>query len=126
MISLVSDMKFPQRLKELRTSFGLSQRELARAIKLSPGMISMYEAGKHTPTIDVINRLIDFFDVSADYLQGLTDDPRPRSGELPTFIKERLKKLENIEQKNYPQRLREIAEMLIRIADELEGKEENR
>ncbi|RKX48746.1 MAG: XRE family transcriptional regulator [Thermotogae bacterium] len=119
-------MGFSQRLKELRTSFGLSQRELAQAIKLSPGMISMYEAGKKTPTIDVLSRLVDFFDVSADYLLGLTDDPTPKSGELPAFIKERLKKLENIEQKNYPQRLREIAEMLNRIADELEGKEENR
>ena len=126
MISLVSDMGFSQRLKELRTSFGLSQRELAQAIKLSPGMISMYEAGKKTPTIDVLSRLVDFFDVSADYLLGLTDDPTPNRGELPAFIKERLKKLENIEQKNYPQRLREIAEMLNRIADELEGKEENR
>ncbi|RLI78372.1 XRE family transcriptional regulator [Archaeoglobales archaeon] len=113
-------MNFSQRLKELRTSLGISQRELARAIKLSSGMISMYEAGKKIPTIDVLNRLADFFGVSADYLIGRSDDPKPVDGELPEFVKEQLSKIKRIKEEKLSAKLRYLADELYELAKKVE------
>jgi len=119
-------MKIGDRIRLIREQRGLTRQQLAEKIGTSVGIIYFYEKNRKIPSAEILKRIAEAFNVSADYLLGLTDDPTPNRGELPAFIKERLKKLENIEQKNYPQRLREIAEMLNRIADELEGKEENR
>jgi len=120
MISSVSDMRFSQRLKELRTSLGLSQRELARAIKLSPGMISMYEAGKKIPTIDVLNRLADFFDVSADYLIGRSDNLKSIDGELPRFVEELFSKVKQLKEEKLSVKLRRLADELYELAKKIE------
>jgi len=119
-------MKIGDRIRLIREQRGLTRQQLAEKIGTSVGIIYFYEKNRKIPSAEILKRIAEAFNVSTDYLLGLTDDPTPNRGELPAFIKERLKKLENIEQKNYPQRLREIAEMLNRIADELEGKEENR
>lgn len=90
---------FGERLKQLRESLGLSQRELARLVGISPPNISRYESGKITPTEDVIRQIAEKLSVSTDYLLGLTDDPTPKSGELPEFLKEKLKRLEELQKK---------------------------
>ena len=87
-------MKFAERLKKLRKDLGISQRELARKAGISSAMISLYEAGKKSPTIDVLMKLAVVLEVSADYLLGLTDDPSPRSGELPEYIQKKLEECE--------------------------------
>ncbi|AEG16026.1 MAG: hypothetical protein PWP72_2102 [Thermoanaerobacter sp.] len=69
-------LKLSARLRELRTSRKISQTALSNAIGVSQRAISYYEAGKDIPTLDVLIRLADFFDVSLDYLVGRSDDPR--------------------------------------------------
>ena len=113
---------FADRLKKLREDRKISQRTLARETGLSPAIISRYESGERTPTEDVIYKIARYFNVSADYLLGLTDDPRPKSGKfdpmeyLPRSVKDMITKT--------PEELRTIGKRLIEIADELEGKGE--
>lgn len=65
--------KFAERLKELRHEFKLTQDELAHQTNISQSAISMYEKGLQSPTIDVIIILCHLFNVTSDYLIGLSD-----------------------------------------------------
>lgn len=66
-------MKIGGRIKELRLLNNLTQKELANKLGLTPKMISFYENSERTPPIDIILKLVSIFDVSSDYLLGLTD-----------------------------------------------------
>ena len=66
-------MEFQRRLKELRTAKGLSQKELGIKIGTTYSAISYWEKGINEPKISYVIALCKFFDVSADYLLGLTD-----------------------------------------------------
>lgn len=61
------------RIKLLREEKGLTQRDLARLLKLSPSTIAMYETDRRMPDPDTLRKIADFFDVSVDYLLGRTD-----------------------------------------------------
>lgn len=65
---------FGNRLKELRLKNGLSQSELGLAVGLSRGAISYYEAGDRTPDISVLFELAKYFNVTSDFLIGLSDN----------------------------------------------------
>jgi len=68
---------FPDRLKELRSSKGLTQKALGELVGSSERGIQSYELETRKPTLDVINKLADFFNVSTDYLLGRTDCKAP-------------------------------------------------
>ena len=61
------------RLKQLRQEKELTQTELANKLNISQGSVAMYESGKRIPENNVLILLSKFFDVSTDYLLGLTD-----------------------------------------------------
>ena len=63
---------FGEILKELRTDRKLTQPQLAEAIGVSKGMISVWETGTCEPTASNIIKLAKFFDVTTDYLLGLS------------------------------------------------------
>ena len=65
--------KFMNRLKELRTAKELSQKELGLAIGTTYSTISYWEKGINEPKISYVIALCEYFEVSADYLLGLTD-----------------------------------------------------
>ena len=62
-----------ERLKQLRIKNGLKQQELAIMFGLSSGTISFYESEQRKPDIDFIVAEAKYFDVSTDYLLGLTN-----------------------------------------------------
>lgn len=66
--------KFAERLKELRLEQNLSQRDLAKATKISQTSISVYERGTIRPTDEVIITFCKFFKVSSDFMLGLSDE----------------------------------------------------
>jgi transcriptional regulator with XRE-family HTH domain len=68
---------FAKRLKNLREQQGLSQRELAKHVKIAHSTLGMYEIGEREPDFDIVSRLATFLNTSIDYLLGRTDDPRP-------------------------------------------------
>ncbi len=91
---------FGMRLRELRKKRNLTQAQVARRIRVSRGTISAYENNIEDPTAKIITRLASFYNVSADYLLGLTSRPviyvdslTPRQREaLEVFIEEMRKK----------------------------------
>ncbi len=64
---------FAERLKELRLEKDLSQRSLAKLLNLSYSAIKQWESETRTPNAEAIVVIAKFFDVSADYLLGLSD-----------------------------------------------------
>lgn len=60
-----------KRLKELRTSEGLTQQELAKILNVSSMSISFYENEQRKPDSDFIISVSKYFGVSTDYLLGL-------------------------------------------------------
>lgn len=65
------------RLKTLRESKGLSQRDLAKIIQVSASTVAMYELDQRSPDNNTMIKLADFFDVSTDYLLGRSDAALP-------------------------------------------------
>ncbi len=61
---------FGEILKELRLERGLGQVELARAIGVSKGTISLWEHSKREPTLSNLIALSAYFSVSIDDLVG--------------------------------------------------------
>ena len=66
---------YSERLKELRTSRRLYQRELAELLGISIRGYQCYETGEHDPGVKKLIALADYYNVSIDYLVGRTDDP---------------------------------------------------
>ena len=63
-----------ERIMGLMKERGLSGIQLSAKIGLSKNAVSEWKAGKAKPGHDAIIKLASFFEVSADYLLGLTDD----------------------------------------------------
>lgn len=62
--------KMAKQLKEVRKSRGLTQEQVAEALRVSVGTISGYERGYRRPDPDMIVQLADLYDVSTDYILG--------------------------------------------------------
>ena len=67
-------MRFPQILKELRQERGTTQKDLANAIGYTQANISRWEKGEQEPTSGAITAICAFYEVSADFLLGLSND----------------------------------------------------
>lgn len=70
-------MTFGESLKRFRVSLGLNQKEFADVFNMKPPLYQRYESGKTTPSVDFIYKITNKYGVSADYLLGLSDTPRP-------------------------------------------------
>ena len=89
--------KLGNRLKILREGTGLSQAKFAEVIGSTQSSINRYENGQATPSVELLRRYADYFDVSLDYLLARTDNPQgklyehrpkiaPGSEEMKQFI----------------------------------------
>lgn len=65
--------KFGQRISALREERGETQQELADAIGITRQSLSRYEIAARTINVDVLGELAKHFNVSSDYLLGLSD-----------------------------------------------------
>jgi transcriptional regulator with XRE-family HTH domain len=65
-----------QRIKDLREDRDLKQRQLAELLNCSQQVYSNYELGQRDIPTDVLIRLSNFYNVSVDYLLGLTTNPK--------------------------------------------------
>ena len=61
-------MEFNEKLKELRSSRGLTQEELAEALFVSRTAVSKWESGRGYPSIDSLKEISTFFSVTIDEL----------------------------------------------------------
>ena len=65
-------MKFKTILKDLRLKHGLSQEDLGKIIGVGRTTISMYESGNIVPRQEGLLKIASYFDVSVDYLTGIS------------------------------------------------------
>jgi transcriptional regulator with XRE-family HTH domain len=68
-----------QRLKQIRTQRGLSQRELASRAGLTNGTISLIETDKTSPSVASLKSLLDAIPVSmAEFFGSIEDNDLPK------------------------------------------------
>ena len=66
------------RLRDLREDNDMTQKYLAAELHTSQNTYSQYETGTRQLPIDILIKLSKFYNVSTDYILGLTNDPRRR------------------------------------------------
>ena len=66
------NMQFP-RMKEIREEAGLKQKDVAEILKVTKGSYSMWECGADTIPLRRLNQFCNYFNVSIDYVVGVTD-----------------------------------------------------
>ena len=64
-----------ERLLELRKDAGLTQDDLAAILNINKHSISSYERDKSEPPDAIKIQIANYFNVSVDYLLGVTDVP---------------------------------------------------
>lgn len=67
-------MELKERIRFLRTERNLKQDELGKAIGVNAASVSKFETGLKSPSRETLQRMADFFNVSADYLLGRSDN----------------------------------------------------
>lgn len=55
-------------IRSVRESYGLSRKEFAKIIKLSPSTIKAYELKQRTPSVAVLKNIAKYFGVKIDLL----------------------------------------------------------
>ena len=68
----------PDRLKSARVLTSSTQKQVAEALNIAESAYQRYERGSVKPSYDIIIELCQYFNVSADYLLGLSDIPERR------------------------------------------------
>ena len=63
-----------KRIKELREDKGLTIKALAEELGLNVATLSTYERGTREPSINTIVQLAKYFNVTSDYLLGVSDN----------------------------------------------------
>jgi len=62
-----------ERLKSLRKENGYTLKQVSNLLGITLSCYSNYEQGIREPSIDVIKKICKLFNVSADYLLGLSE-----------------------------------------------------
>ena len=65
--------KFKERLKELRTEKGFTQKQIATELNVSEDSVYNWEKGRSEPSITDLINLAILLDVTIDYLVGKTE-----------------------------------------------------
>ena len=65
-----------RRIRDLREDRDLKQRQLAEYLNCSQQVYSNYELGQRDIPTDVLIQLSNFYNVSVDYILGLTNNPK--------------------------------------------------
>jgi transcriptional regulator with XRE-family HTH domain len=58
----------PNKLKELRLKYNLSQKDIAKRLDISPSVVSAYETGERTPSLEKHLAFSHLYKCSTDYL----------------------------------------------------------
>ena len=91
---------FATRLKYLRETNNLSQRELSRKADIVRSCISKMEHGQIMPSANNLIKLANFFKISTDWI--LSREPMFRPGSSPKKINEQPKQYNPEKQSNLP------------------------
>lgn len=66
-----------ERIRNIRIDRDKTQADIARIVNVKQNTYCQYETGVLNYPLDVVVKLAQFYNVSIDYLVGLTDRPEP-------------------------------------------------
>ena len=66
---------FGRKLRELRETKTLTQKQVADRIGVTASVVSAYENGIRMPSYSALVKLTTIYGVSSDYLLGISDSP---------------------------------------------------
>lgn len=66
-------MKYPERMRALREDHDLTQTDIAKMLGIAQTTYSQYELYKRPMPIEYLVALCKYYEVSADYMLGLSD-----------------------------------------------------
>lgn len=70
------------RIKNLRERRGIIQEILAAELGITQQMLSKYEKDVTVIKVDILKRLAEYFNVTTDYLLGISDVKRDLTGQI--------------------------------------------
>ena len=65
-----------KRIRDLREDNDLTQKAMAKALSCSQQGYSNYELGQRDIPTDILIKLSSFYNVSVDYILGISDNPK--------------------------------------------------
>lgn len=68
-------MLYP-RIRMLREDRDLTQKQMAQYLHCSQQVYSNYELGQRDIPTDILIKLAEFYNISIDYILGLTQNPK--------------------------------------------------
>lgn len=66
-----------ERIKTIRQERNVKQLDIIEYLKIDPSTYKRYESGKRALPIHHLKTLCEFYNISADYILGLTDEQKP-------------------------------------------------
>lgn len=75
---------FSDRIRKLRQDMDITQSELANKLGITTTALSFFESGSRIPNIEVLRNMATIFNVSSDYLLGLSEK-KETSSDLKTY-----------------------------------------
>ncbi len=95
-LMLKNDMSFAGRLKIIRTQKGFSQSELGKRVGIHYTQVGRYENKGAQPTAEVLAKLAEALEVSADYLMNGTTDEQAETTISDKELLRQFKRLERL------------------------------
>jgi len=80
---------FAKRIRELRSNREYSQEELGRLVDVKKQTVTNWEAGNNYPNPETLIALAKLFNVSTDYLLGVSEEQKPKEKSLGEIMSDR-------------------------------------
>ena len=75
------------RIKAVRESLGMKQKDFAEMLGMKPTTFNGYEMGSHEPKSDILIAIANKCNVTVDYLVGLSDSPQKEAPNIKKIPK---------------------------------------
>lgn len=72
---VISIVELHERMKAIQTDSDIKIKTLAAQFKISENVLGNYLNGRRAVPYDVLVKFAEYYQVTADYLLGLTEDP---------------------------------------------------
>ena len=99
---------FSKKIRNLRENKGINQEKLGKMLGLSASTVGMYEQGRRQPDNETLIKIAEFFDVSTDYLLGITEVKNYNKPYAENIDKELFVKLSSLNKKEKEKMLKII------------------
>lgn len=66
-----------KRIKELRLSNNLTQKDISKKLEISQSLYSLYESSKKEISVEILFKLSKIYNTSIDYILEITDEKLP-------------------------------------------------